>query len=102
MIHEQTTFGVNKFKMAQDNNGTNRSLFRGKRFSGWKVVDQATTTKVRRSDGHDDSNTIPSLVVLYVLRDRKDYRGRGAQDGHLDFHTAPELWDTTLQSSHLI
>ena len=28
----------------------------------------------------------------YVLRDRADYSGRGgAQDGHLDFHTAPEL-----------
>ena len=32
-------------------------------------------------------------VSLYVhCRDRlKDYQGRKAQDGHLDFHTAPEL-----------
>ena len=29
--------------------------------------------------------------LLYVHRDR-DYQGRGAQDGHLDFHTAPEFW----------
>ena len=32
-----------------------------------------------------------SSVLLYVHRDHKDYQGRGAQDGHLDFHTAPEL-----------
>ena len=28
---------------------------------------------------------------LYVHRDLVDYKGRGAQDVHLDFHTAPEL-----------
>ena len=22
-----------------------------------------------------------------------DHQGRGAQDGYLDFHTGPELWD---------
>ena len=27
--------------------------------------------------------------LLYVHRNPKDYQGRGAQDGHLDFHTAP-------------
>ena len=32
-----------------------------------------------------------SSVLLYVHRDHKDYQGRGAQDVHLDFHTAPEL-----------
>ena len=32
-----------------------------------------------------------STVLLYVHRDRTDYQGRGAQDGHLDFHTAPEI-----------
>ena len=33
-------------------------------------------------------------MLLYVHRDHKDYQGRpGAQDGRLDFHTAPELWD---------
>ena len=30
-------------------------------------------------------------MLLYVHRDHKDYWGRGAQDDHLDFHTAPEL-----------
>ena len=33
-----------------------------------------------------------SSVLLYVHRDRTDYQGRGAQDGHLDFHIALELW----------
>ena len=30
-------------------------------------------------------------TLLYVHRNHNDYQGRGAQDGHLDFHTAPEL-----------
>ena len=30
-------------------------------------------------------------VLLYVHRDHKHYWGRGAQDVHLHFHTAPEL-----------
>ena len=29
--------------------------------------------------------------LLYVHRDSRDYKGRGARDGHLDVHTAPEL-----------
>ena len=32
-----------------------------------------------------------SSLLLYVHRDDKVYYGREAQDGHLDFHTAPEL-----------
>ena len=32
-----------------------------------------------------------SSVLCYVHIDHKDYKGREAQDGHLDFHTAPEL-----------
>ena len=32
-----------------------------------------------------------SSLLLCVHRDHKVYWGRGAQDGHLDFHTAPEL-----------
>ena len=31
-------------------------------------------------------------MLLYVHRDE----GRGAQDGHLDFHTSPELRDSSL------
>ena len=27
-------------------------------------------------------------MLLYIHRDHKDYKGRGAQDGHLDFHAA--------------
>ena len=30
-------------------------------------------------------------MLLYVRRDNRDYQGQGAQDGHLDCHTAPEL-----------
>ena len=37
---------------------------------------------------HESSNS----RLFYIHRDRKDYQGRGAQDGRLDFHTAPELW----------
>ena len=34
-------------------------------------------------------------VLLYVHRNRRlnFSLGTGAQDGHLDFHTAPELWN---------
>ena len=32
-----------------------------------------------------------SLTLLYVHTDHEDCLGREAQDGHLDFHTAPEL-----------
>ena len=41
------------------------------------------------------------FVVSYVHRDHKDYWGRGAQDGHLDFHTAPELCMTGWKASDL-
>ena len=34
---------------------------------------------------------VSNSVLLYVHRDRKDSKGRGAQDVHLDFHTALEL-----------
>ena len=30
-------------------------------------------------------------MLLCVHRDHKDYLGRGAQDDHLDLHTATEL-----------
>ena len=30
-------------------------------------------------------------VLLYVHRNHRFIRDGGAQDGHLDFHTAPEL-----------
>ena len=45
-----------------------------------------------RSVGHLICRTFSSML-LYVHRDRNDqiYLGLGAQDGRLDFHTAPEL-----------
>ena len=30
-------------------------------------------------------------MLLHVHSERKDYKERGAQNGHLDFHTDPEL-----------
>ena len=40
-----------------------------------------------------------SSMLLDVHRDRiKVYQGRGAQDGHLHFHTAPELCQTKTKS----
>ena len=32
-----------------------------------------------------------SFMVLYVHRNHKAYQGRGSEDGHLDFLSAPEL-----------
>ena len=37
-------------------------------------------------------------MLLYIHRDPKDYQGRGAQDGHPDFHTALELWTSEAES----
>ena len=31
-------------------------------------------------------------MFLYVHISHQAYQGRGAQGGHLDFHTAPNLW----------
>ena len=38
------------------------------------------------------SDSVTCSTLLHVHRDHKDCYGRGAQDGHLDFHTAPELF----------
>ena len=39
-----------------------------------------------------------SFMGLYVHRNHKaNYQGLGAQGVHLDFHTAPELWESLLQ-----
>ena len=35
-------------------------------------------------------------MLLDVHGDRKDYCGRGTQDGHLDFRAAPELWAVSV------
>ena len=37
-------------------------------------------------------------MLLYVHRDPMDYQGRGAQVGHLDFHTAAKLWFCTISA----
>ena len=33
-----------------------------------------------------------SFMVIYVRRNPEAYYGRGVQDCHLDYHTAPKLW----------
>ena len=35
-----------------------------------------------------------SSELLYVHRGHEGLLRTGAQDGHVDFHTAPELWET--------
>ena len=37
------------------------------------------------------SETTTLQTLLYIHRNHKAYMGWGVQDGHLDFHTAPEL-----------
>ena len=39
-------------------------------------------------------------MLLYVHRDCMDYWEMGAQDGHLHFHTAPELCSLMLLYVH--
>ena len=53
----------------------------------------STCTQLLISDISSSSDSL----LLYVHRDHSDYYGRGALDGHLDFHTAPSvlLGDTT-------
>ena len=51
-----------------------------------------TCRRLSRTYTRNDVAVRFSSVLLYVHRDHKDYKGRGAQDGHLDFHTAPEFW----------
>ena len=46
---------------------------------GWRIRD-----KVRPVPKHGS-------VLLYVRRNRKAHQDGETQDGHLDFHTAPEL-----------
>ena len=40
-------------------------------------------------------------VLLYVHRDHTDYYGQGAQDNHLNFHTAPELCNVLYTPHYL-
>ena len=48
------------------------------------------------------SDSVPvQFTVAYVHRDHKDYYGRGAQNGHLDFHTYSSwaLWRDIMMMS---
>ena len=41
------------------------------------------------------------LKCCFTSRETVGLLGTGAQDGHLDFHTAPELWETA-PTSHIL
>ena len=49
------------------------------------------------SSGGKGTTLSSSSMLLYVNSNHKDYWGRGAQNGHLDFHTAPEFCVTKDQ-----
>ena len=46
-----------------------------------------------------DASDAPALKLkcYFTSTETVGLLGTGAQDGHLDSHTAPELWDTTVQ-----
>ena len=48
-------------------------------------------TDFQREGAQDSKLFCLLLMLLYVYRDPKVYLEREAQDGHLDFHTVPEL-----------
>ena len=52
-----------------------------------------TSTEAIRiiGDGEPRMTTASFTMLLYIHRGHTDYWGRGAEDGHRDFHTAPEL-----------
>ena len=47
-----------------------------------------------------NADTRSGSTLFYVHRDHIDYCGRGAQGGHLDFHTVPELCSSALLYVH--
>ena len=58
-----------------------------------------TDRNAKMSHSQTSYPTPQSSLLLYVHRDRTNYQGRGARDGHLDFHTAPELLSSQWVSS---
>ena len=50
-----------------------------------RYVDSPSDCQAKTGLIHVDS------MLLYVHRHHEAYYGRGAQDGHFDFHAAPEL-----------
>ena len=50
-----------------------------------KFIDSLTVSH------HETRGLILLQTLLYIHKDHKEYWGQGAQDGHLDFHTASKL-----------
>ena len=42
------------------------------------------------------------LTCCFTSTETVGLLGTGAQDGHLDFHTSPELWDLFFRSNHFL
>ena len=54
------------------------------------IRDRRERERERERESRSITFILVSSILLYVHRDHKDQQGRGAQDGHLDLHTAPE------------
>ena len=53
------------------------------------------------SDYEQDTTFVLFKCCLTLTETMRLIRRRGAQDGHLDFHTAPELWGHNATNAHL-
>ena len=51
-----------------------------------------------RHSSHTELSRSSSVHCCFTsIRDHNDCYGRGTQDSHLDFHTAPELWSRLVE-----
>ena len=63
-----------------------------------KISELSATEKMRATHTRETGREIFKCCFSYVHRDHEVYlrRGRGAQDDHLDFYTAPELCQSNV------
>ena len=54
------------------------------------------TGKAGKRRKKEKENKVSSSSVLLYVQALYDHYGQGSQDGHFDFHTAPDLWDSGL------
>ena len=60
-------------------------------YSNWCLWEMCGTIKYKNAPRFDVQSLLAVEVLPYVHRNRRLIRDGTAQDGHLDFHTAPEL-----------
>ena len=73
---------------------TNHNLFEEKgepKRNRAEVLLLTSLTPYRWAKPAQSGFNLTDSVLLYVHINHEAYQGRGAQDGHLDFHTAPEI-----------